>query len=514
MKRRSLLNRIAAVGGAGAAYAAMRRLDLIASADAATPQAGNPQLGNGRSAIVLGGGIAGLVATYELERRGFAVTLLEGSDRLGGKNWTLRGGSEIAMEGEATQQVAFSPDLYMDAGPSRIPGDHQRLLGYCRALGVSLEVEVNMNRAAFLWSPRANGGKPLRLRQAANDTRGYIAELLAKATDRGALDRELTAEDKERLLPFLRIYGELDADGSFRGTDRSGLVPRVSPTELSRRTPVQSLQELLKDPMLSAVVFDEQLDQQATMLQPVGGMDRIVAAFEDAIRAPVHKSMEVRRITAKGKRAEVVARDRASGAQRTFTADVAIVTIPPHILARIDITLAKDVKAALASFTPDHANKIGFEAPRFWEQDGIYGGISFLDDEAQMAMYPSGGLHQAHGVLIGTYNRGLVGKAFAAKPVAAQIAATRAAIAHIHPGHDADLTKAAVVNWSKVPFNLGPWAYLGAVREGHIDLPALRLLNALPGPIHLAGAYLTQLPGWQEGAVLSAQDVVAKIIRS
>ncbi len=512
MKRRSFLNHLAAVGGTGAVYAAMRRMGLIASAAAATPQA-NPQVGAGKTALVLGAGIAGLIATYELERRGFAVTLLEADNRLGGKTWTLRGGDTIEMLGETAQRVGFSPGLYMDAGPSRIPGDHQRLLGYCRALDVPLEVEVNMNRAAYLWSPRAHGGKPLRLRQAANDARGYLSELLTKATDRGALDQELTAEDKERLLPFLRIYGDLDPAGEFRGTDRAGVMPRETSAELFRQVPPQRLQDLLKDPMLRAIVYDDQIDQQATMLQPVGGMDRIVAAFEKAIRAPIHRNMEVKRIAAKGARVDVIGREIAKGGLQTFSADVAIVTIPPHLLAQIDSTLPKDVKAALASFAPDYANKIGFEAPRFWEADGIYGGLSFLDDETQMAMYPSGGLNQPRGVLIGAYNRGVVGEAFAAKTIADQIAATRRALAHIHPGHDADLVNAAVVNWNKVPFNLGPWAYLGGMREGHIEKPALRMLNAMAGPIQLAGAYLTQLPGWQEGAVMSAQDVVARLSR-
>jgi monoamine oxidase len=130
-----------------------------------------------------------------------------------------------------------------------------------------------------------------------------------------------------------------------------------------------------------------------------------------------------------------------------------------------------------------------------------------------MVMYPSGGIHQPRGVLIGCYNRGLLGEAFAAKPIAEQVAAARAAIAAIHPGQDRDLISAAVVNWNKVPFSLGPWAYVGAQREGHLDNPALRLLNAQPGPVYLAGAYLTQLPGWQEGAVASAQDVVERIAR-
>lgn len=38
--------------------------------------------------------------------------------------------------------------------------------------------------------------------------RGHVAELLTKAIDRGALDREVKAEDKARLLGFLSVYGD------------------------------------------------------------------------------------------------------------------------------------------------------------------------------------------------------------------------------------------------------------------------------------------------------------------
>ena len=39
--------------------------------------------------------------------------------------------------------------------------------------------------------------------------RGYISELLTKAVNRGALDRELTVEDKEQILKMLQEFGDL-----------------------------------------------------------------------------------------------------------------------------------------------------------------------------------------------------------------------------------------------------------------------------------------------------------------
>ena len=82
----------------------------------------------------------------------------------------------------------------LERGPGAPAESAPKVLGYCREFGVPLEVEVNTSRSAMLSNANANGGRPIEMRQAVNDTRGAIAELLAKALDRGALDQEITKE--------------------------------------------------------------------------------------------------------------------------------------------------------------------------------------------------------------------------------------------------------------------------------------------------------------------------------
>src|SRR4051794_5373510 len=122
VSRRSFLHQVGAAGGYGAAYSAMVALGLMATpAAAGVPPQLPADLGRGKSVVILGGGISGLVSAYELERAGFTVTLLEARERLGGRNWTLRGGSKVEMNGEPDQTVRFSDGVYMNAGPARIP---------------------------------------------------------------------------------------------------------------------------------------------------------------------------------------------------------------------------------------------------------------------------------------------------------------------------------------------------------------------------------------------------------
>ena len=89
---------------------------------------------------------------------------------------------------------------------------------------MELQVEVNMSRSAFLQNDNVNGGKPAVMRQVVNDTRGHVSELLSKSIQQGALDQELSKEDHDRMLSFLRIYGSLDEAGKYNGSDRAGYV--------------------------------------------------------------------------------------------------------------------------------------------------------------------------------------------------------------------------------------------------------------------------------------------------
>ena len=149
---------------------------------------------------------------------------------------------------DGSRQVCdFDPDMYWNAGPARMPSHHQAVLGYCRELGVALEVEINTSRGALLLNPAANGGKPMEMRQAINDARGAISELLAKAVNRGALDQELTAHDKERLLAFLRQYGDLSPDLIYKGSTRSGYQTLPGPAgEVGRKARSSPIRDIAR----------------------------------------------------------------------------------------------------------------------------------------------------------------------------------------------------------------------------------------------------------------------------
>jgi monoamine oxidase len=81
--------------------------------------------GPAKKVLVLGAGMAGLVAAYELTQLGHDVTLLEARTRSGGRVHTLR--------------EPFSDGLYAEEGAARIPDDHDLTLKYVKQFDLELE---------------------------------------------------------------------------------------------------------------------------------------------------------------------------------------------------------------------------------------------------------------------------------------------------------------------------------------------------------------------------------------
>ncbi|WP_346056640.1 FAD-dependent oxidoreductase, partial [Amycolatopsis dongchuanensis] len=98
--RRDLLKSIGIAGGAGVMFESMQALGLTAPAIAAADYQA-PARGGGRTKVViLGAGIAGLATAYELGKAGYQCTILEAKNRVGGRNWTVRGGTtETDLDG-------------------------------------------------------------------------------------------------------------------------------------------------------------------------------------------------------------------------------------------------------------------------------------------------------------------------------------------------------------------------------------------------------------------------------
>jgi monoamine oxidase len=506
--RRHFLNRVALVGGYTATFSALQALGMMPRAQASTLPSLSADFGKGRKVVIIGGGIAGLVSAYELRKAGFEPIVLEASARPGGRNWTARNGTRLEFVDGTKQECTWDDGQYFNMGPARLPSIHTHVLNYCQELGVELEVEINTSRSTLMQSDAMNGGKPVEQRRVIHDTRGYLAELLAKAVDRHTLDDLLTADDLEKLRFLLKQFGDLNDKMTYTGTERGGYaVSRAAGTVAPKFNTPLPLSELLAADMTKGELYEEHIDWQATMFQPVGGMDRIPYAFAASLGDIVQYGAPVKEIRNTGKGVSVIyAKD---GKPVKIEADFCICTAPAPILKGIK-GLSKETLAAAATIKASPLYKIAWEAPRFWEKENnIYGGISFLKQTVDLVWYPSAKLFSQKGVIVAGFNLeqyddGALTDFGKLGSMDAKLAASRKAVEILHPGHGKDLAKPLYINWAQIPWQLGC--------VGQTDLPdaqdAYARLNQPDGRVFFAADWLSRLSGWQEGAILSAHSAI------
>ncbi len=501
LTRRQFLYRVGQAGGYGAAFTMLQTLGLLPVA-ATSAQSVRAVPGHGKRLVILGGGIAGLVAAYEATRLGYTCTVLEARERVGGRNWTVRRGSKVAFTDGTEQTCNFDDGLYFNAGPARLPSIHTHMLKYCRELNVPLEVEINTSRSTLLQCDNLNGGKPVEQRQMVNDTRGHVAELLAKCMRQGALDQELDDADRARMLTFLRQYGDLQPDYRFTGTERSGfrVTPGAGPQDGVSRDPLP-MHALLDADLWQGMLTEDIIDWQATMFQPVGGMDRIPAAFERKLGNVIRHQAEVKRIRQKNDGVLVTYKDRSSGHVETITADYCICAMPLTTLKKVDADFSPPVQAAIDRASYDSAYKVAWQSRRFWEQDDhVYGGLSFLRQTVDVVWYPSYSLFSERGALVAGYsieNGTAFGKLAGMQ---AKLDASRAAVEKLHPGRGHELRDPVYVSWGNIPFNLGSWIS----GFGRSETEDYRVITQPDRRVYFAGDHTSHLVGWQEGAALSS----------
>lgn len=497
LSRRQLLAMIGRVAGAAVMYEAISELALAGESGFTGPieLRGAPR---GASVLVLGAGLAGLSAAYELRKAGYLVQILEYNTRAGGRTWSLRGGDTYTELGGLTQQVEFDRGQYFNPGPWRIPYHHEALLHYCRLFNVPLESFCQVNYNAYVHSVKAFDGKPQRFRQVHADFNGHVADLLSKCVNQGALDQPVTRQDRETLLEAMRDWGALDKSYQYKKglltSNRRGFASDPGGGLVS--APIASeplaLTDLLQSRLWSAIATGHNYEFQSMVFQPVGGMDAISEAFGREVGDLIRYNAKVTEI-----------RQDENGV------NWCICTIPASVLGQIPMNVGAPLRSAIDALYYGSSVKVGLQfRRRFWEQDeAIYGGITYTDLPNAMIGYPSTGYFAQKGVLLGAYAFGP--SAFELTSMTPQDRVKKAVEygARIHPQYEKEFECGVSVAWHRVPWTLGCVAiWTDALRAQHYNN-----LCSFDGRIVLAGEHASQLPAWQEGALLSSLDAIGRL---
>jgi monoamine oxidase len=525
--RRMLLGSMARIGGAGAVYETLAVLDFLRPPPALAAAFQLPgDSGKGKSVAILGAGVAGLCAAYELDRAGYDCIILEASRRIGGRSLTLRRGDAFREVGHEAQVCAFDEGLYLNAGPGRIPHHHVRVIDYCRQFGVKLQPYIFASRANLMHSALPGNGRTDQVRRSLYDLQGHVAELLDKCINKPGLDLPLTKEDIKRLHDMLVQFGdltEIKGDISPPPTvyeNKSGWagyqIPPGAANQPGKPLSPLALEEILRSNVWNNWIFrDRDYSWQTSLLEPVGGMDQFVKSFArqplaraaGTIEGLVHFGARVTGIEVGNDKVTVAYEE---GGLRVLMADYCVSTIPMPIFRELPTNLPEPVKRAARNLPITVAGKVGWQADRFWEtKNQIYGGISWTTDTIDQIWYPSDGYLSRKGILTGAYIRGNTAVTFNRKTIQERLEIARDQGERLHDGYAQAVEHGVAIGWDNMEFERMGWANES---DPGFEGPA-EILSAPHGRLQIAGDQVTFWSGWQEGAVLSALDAVKAIDR-
>lgn len=545
-----------------------------------------PDLGAGRKVAVLGAGVSGLRAAWELAAGGFDVTVIEAAPVMGGRSQTIRPSSakykahwlaqpnqsnfppsayhdtiyqEVYDDTGAYQrteafrcefrddawengQVAGDPvEIYLNAGPGRIPSFHNALLDHCRKFDVVLEPFTFVSRNNLVQKDGFNGGDPARLGAIKHSLREEIERILAALPD-GQLSALIGDADVAAFREMLVEFG----GGDPAGSDRRGYQPGITPGAWFNNgtpNPAFDLPDILDASAWTPGLFsDMRIYWQTSLMQPTGGMDRVWANVltkplpqGGTIEDRVAVGMPVTRILKTPGGLQIT---WGAGAEaRTGTFEFCVSTMSARQLSLVVDGFGPRFPDLLSQVRYDPSCKVGWQSRGRWFEDdyAIYGGISWIapnDDGGEDSLisqvwYPSQDFHSRTATLTGAYNRGPQAQAFGRLSHPERLAKAVAGGAKLHGvseqvfrDHFVYFDRGLSVAWQNAPYQDGGWAShefesrRQRVVERGVETGKVlwdELVSQPVAPLYLAGDCFSHTPGWKEGAIRTAMAAVYAI---
>jgi monoamine oxidase len=324
---------------------------------------------------VIGGGMAGLTAAYELDTCGHSVLVLEATDRPGGRVRTAR----------------FSDGTHAELGAMRIPANHHSTLHYVKLFRLPTQTFINSNPAAKYrirgeatrrrdWEALI-GRFDLRLNERRDPARLYESLM------RGAM-AQLSTEDKHE------IFGGAFESVQARAFDAQSLWQFLrrwlSPEAIQYVGHATGMGWYERASFLEALVDYFGLFR-IDSVQLVDGMDELPAAFARHLGDSVHYGAHATHVDLDAAGASVTW--RAGGASHAERFDYVVCALPAPCAAAIQFSPAlpdRQLEALRKVTYASGAKTLLHCKSRPWEYvDGIYGGGSFTDLQIQQCWYPS-----------------------------------------------------------------------------------------------------------------------------
>jgi monoamine oxidase len=453
-------------------------------------------VGQPKKVIIVGAGIAGLVAAYELKRAGHVPMILEARQRVGGRLYTLRD--------------PFTDGLHAEVGGMRIPRAHTLTLGYIEKFGLKTNDFTMDNPNAYYYI----GGRKMRISEASVDS--SLLGFDVSVNERGHTAGQLWLKTIQPLMDMIQGGGEgawseinykydqystrefLELNGWSEGAiEMYGLLAN---------------QEAVMNSSFLELFREDAGNYYTNMLEIEGGTDRLPHAFLPELRGNIR--FGARMIAIDQSPTDVTVHYQTSSGRFQVKGDYAIITVPFPVLRHVEALkpFSRTKQRAIRQLHYDASAKILFQCRRrFWEEDdGIYGGGTITDLPIRNLYYPDHGRETGRGVILASYTWSEDAQRWGSLSPNDRIEQALEDVAQIHPQVMDEFEVGVSWMWHDDEFAGGAFALFDPGQQTLLQDE----IGKPEGRIHFAGEHASLYHAWIQGAIESGLRTAVAIHQS
>ncbi|HEX9058597.1 MAG TPA: FAD-dependent oxidoreductase [Clostridia bacterium] len=500
---------------------------------------------------IIGGGLAGLAASYELRKLGFDITILEAlKDRIGGRVYTY--------------YFDRQKRLYNEFGPMRIPVTHETVWHYINLFKLPTRPFIQFDANSYVY---------LRKTRARNDPNGYNVMRY--------IYPKYNLKDWERSTSWQRLL-YIGTDSHLLDSSPSGRaeIIQVKPFYQNKtllwnsKTNINMMEsaELSQDAIslvsnFSALLYGNLYNSfidfieegypadLAYIYEIPGGMVRLPEAFYNSFfdqhpykdidqeylgKVCYKAGCQVNGIHlgSSGTKVKLKYRDLKTGDDLDELFDYVVCAIPFSTLRNINIDpLFSNIKMRAireVNYTPSQKSLL-LCRERFWEKDGMVGGASYTDLPIASIWYPSdhakyinnpddivvqfGNLPSNQpGVLMGSYNFNLDTTRLTNQPEEMYFEEIKREIEMVHglrPFYLDNIVEGhKTINWNHEPTIRGALSFFSTEQKRIFSYGMT--LPEYNGRVFFAGEHISAVHRWMQGSLQSgmqAANDIAQVVR-
>jgi monoamine oxidase len=453
------------------------------------PQSTGPR----KKVVIIGAGMAGLVAAYELLKAGHEPIILEAQQRVGGRVQTLR--------------EPFTPGLYAELGAMRIPRVHHLTREYCQKFNLKLNPFTMGNPKGYYYF----NGQRYRVADVEADTTLLPFELTPNEHGHTAdqMWNEAIAEIKEALdtkgeAAWTGIAEEFDQFSTREFLEHKGWSEGAI-----EMYGLLADQEALMNSSFLEVLREDVGGFYRDMSEIEGGMDNLPKAFLPTLSKRIRFGAKMIAID-QDPDAVTIHYETATG-RFTATGDYAIIAIPFPVLRHIEVLkpFSRGKQRAIRQLHYDASAKILFQCKRrFWEEDdGIFGGGTISDLPIRVTYYPDHARETGRGIILASYTWSEDAQRWGSLQPHDRITQALEDMAQIHPQIRDEFEVGASKMWHDDEFAGGAFALFD---PGQQTLLYNEIISP-EGRIYFAGEHASLAHAWIQGAIESGLRAAMQI---